>query len=91
MIATQRIEGQNLLPLPNGAALVESTSHPGHWHEVKNGTCDCLGFSYGHGCRHLRAVRSYLNLPEPVTPLIDDGEHISFAEYRERRSAGREW
>lgn len=52
--------GERIIPLVGNCALVASISHPGEWHAVKNGKCDCLGFQRRAACRHLRALTAYL-------------------------------
>lgn len=77
MVKQVDVNGEHVLPLLNGTALVASKSEWGVWHVVKNGKCDCKGFAHRQTCRHLRIVallnqpvdRSGLFLPErPVEP-----------------------
>ncbi|MBI4498786.1 MAG: hypothetical protein HY689_12910 [Chloroflexi bacterium] len=53
------IKGKEYRAIRNGTApagLVSSASHPGEWHTVKSGACDCPGFSYRGKCSHLGAL-----------------------------------
>lgn len=49
------VEGDEVI-LTHEHALVSSSSQPGRWYTVANGTCDCKGFEYRRTCRHVRAV-----------------------------------
>jgi len=62
MIQQLIVNGETILPLLNGSALVASRSHEGGWHAVKviKGVrcCNCPAGQHGRSCRHVRAVAS---------------------------------
>lgn len=65
MVKQIDVNGEHVLPLCHGAALVASKSEWGVWHVVKNGRCDCKGFQARGTCRHLRTVAE-MNAPKPA-------------------------
>jgi hypothetical protein len=81
------VNGEQLIPVLNGGALIASKSSPGAWHAVRLDRCDCPGFTYRGTCRHIRALASYLNVDEPVS--IDDGDSPSATAHGARCGHGR--
>ncbi|MBI4498298.1 MAG: hypothetical protein HY689_10400 [Chloroflexi bacterium] len=60
------------------AGLVSSASHPGMWHAVRDGHCDCEGFSFRGKCSHIEALEA--------TALVEAWE----AHKQEREALERE-
>lgn len=59
MVKQVEVQGEHIIPLLNGCALVASKSEWGGWHVVKNGRCDCKGYQHRGTCRHVKAVESF--------------------------------
>jgi hypothetical protein len=57
MVTQLERNGEQIISISEGLALVASKSEPGTWHAVRDAErCDCLGYTYRGHCRHISAV-----------------------------------
>jgi hypothetical protein len=77
LIHERTVLGERVIDLGD-VTLVASRSVPGVWHEIRDGTCDCLGFTHFGSCRHICAAKEASDLDRAEAAGVPVGESVHF-------------